>query len=78
MAEGASLLRTYAGDRIEGSNPSLSVLFLESSSNFFCPQIVKICNVTANYTGELQLVPYFVGIGGGFPASFFGTRTAMR
>ena len=28
MAEGAPLLREYTGDRIEGSNPSLSDAFL--------------------------------------------------
>ncbi len=28
MAEGAPLLRVYTGNRIEGSNPSLSAIFL--------------------------------------------------
>ena len=32
MAEGASLLRKYTGNRIEGSNPSLSASF--RSTNF--------------------------------------------
>ena len=35
MVEGAPLLREYAGNRIEGSNPSLSAISLSKTLKFF-------------------------------------------
>ena len=63
MAEGAPLLRVYTGNRIEGSNPSLSAIFLQMGISPFVRRLRKMRYLTIPLVRKNRLERFFTTAG---------------
>ena len=63
VAEGAPLLRVYTGNRIEGSNPSLSAIFLQMGISPFVRRLRKMGYLTIPLVRKNRLERFFTTAG---------------
>ena len=65
MAEGGTLLRCYTGNRIEGSNPSLSAILLrEKVMGHSVDDVYRLVSVMYDKAIELHRMRYSSEVGG--------------